>query len=281
MVKNFNCPICKSNLELNNRSLVCINRHCFDLAKEGYVNLLRVNSKKSKDPGDNSNMMMARRAFLESGHYNPLAEKLTEIIEKKTTNTEATVLDLGCGEGYYTGYIKNRNKTINMLGLDISKVAVRYASKRYKDISFCVASAFELPIADNKLDIILRVYAPSSESELQRVIKEGGYLITVTPGERHLYQLREVIYKEIHNHNESNKEIANFNLEEKIKLKYTLDISDVDVVKKLLEMTPFRWKISEDDKDKLYKMSHWKIDCDFNIEIYKYSAQNLHTPGLI
>jgi len=270
-VNNFICPNCNSKLEIKNRSLVCENRHCFDIAKEGYVNLLPANAKKSKDPGDNTKMMVARRAFLESGYYELLAEKLAEIIKKITINEKAAVLDLGCGEGYYTGYIKSHNNMINMLGLDISKVAVRYASKRYKDVSFCVASAFELPIGDRELDIVLRIYAPSSESELQRTIKKGGYLITVTPGERHLYQLRDIIYTDVHSHTEESKKLENFNLEEKIKLKYSLNIKDFETVNNLLEMTPFGWKISAENKDRLYKMGNWEIDCDFNIKIYTRS----------
>jgi 23S rRNA (guanine745-N1)-methyltransferase len=268
-VNNFICPLCKNTLEKQKESLICKNKHCFDLAKEGYVNLLPVNAKKSKDPGDNSKMMSARRAFLESHRYEPLAAKLAEIVNRISSDKKATILDLGCGEGYYTGYIKKFNKTIRMLGLDISKVAVRSASKRYKDVKFCVASAFELPIADKELDIILRIYAPSSDSELQRVIKDGGYLITVTPGERHLYQLRDIIYQEVHKHSEENKRIENFKLMEKIKLNYILNIHDVEAVKNLLDMTPFGWKISENNKEALFKMDHWEIDCDFNIEIYK------------
>ncbi|MBI9099848.1 MAG: 23S rRNA (guanine(745)-N(1))-methyltransferase [Spirochaetaceae bacterium] len=268
-MKNFICPHCKSSLRLQNRSLICENRHCFDLAKEGYVNLLPVNWKKTKDPGDNSKMMMARRAFLESGHYEPLADKLAEIIKKIHENERATLLDLGCGEGYYAAYIKEQNRAINMLGLDISKTAIRYASKKYKDISFSVASAFQIPISDNELDIVLRIYAPSSDSELQRVIKKGGYLITVTPGERHLYQLRDIIYREVRKHREEAKELKLFQLEEKIKLTYSLDIQDLPTIQNLLEMTPFGWKISEEDKDGLYKMGQWHIDCDFNIEVYK------------
>jgi len=214
-------------------------------------------------------MIMARRAFLESDYYKPLAEKLVEIITGLTSEKSETYLDLGCGEGYYSGYINNKIQKLNVLGLDISKVAVRNASRKYKEIKFCVASAFELPIADNSLDGILRIYAPSLESELQRTIKEGGYLVTVTPGARHLYQLREIIYKEIYDHSEESARIKNFTLIDHRKLKYSLKVKKLETVKNLLEMTPFGWKISDDDKKQLFKMTNWEIDCDFNIEIHK------------
>lgn len=268
-MNNFICPICKNALKLDNRSLKCINKHCFDLAKEGYVNLLPVNSKKSKDPGDNSKMMVARRAFLETKHYLPLAKKLAEIVENISGNTPMTVLDIGCGEGYYTGLIKSHNTSVHMLGLDISKVAVRYASKRYKDVHFCVASAYDLPVENKAIDILLRVFAPSSASELQRVVKDDGFLITVTPGERHLYQLREVIYKDVRNHFEETALVQGFKLENSINLKYSLSLKDLDTVLHLLDMTPFGWKIGDEEKTKLMKMSHWDIDCEFNIEIYR------------
>jgi 23S rRNA (guanine745-N1)-methyltransferase len=268
-VNSFICPLCKSILELENKSLICENRHCFDLAKEGYVNLLPVNSKKSKDPGDNSKMMMARRSFLEMGHYKPLTDKLVNILKSIPDIGKMTILDTGCGEGYYTGHIKDSINSVNMLGLDISKVAARYASKRYKDVSFCVASAFDLPVGDSSIDIVLRIFAPSSDSEIERVIKNDGYFIAVTPGERHLYQLRDIIYSDVQN--DLNKPVVSngFDLKETIKVKYSLSLKDIETVMLLLDMTPFGWKIGESEKNKLLKMNCFNIDCDFNIELFK------------
>ncbi len=254
---------------MQNRSLLCRNRHTFDLAKEGYVNLLPVNAKKSKDPGDNVTMMIARRAFLEAGYYKALADKISEIMRNLNLREDISFLDLGCGEGYYSGCIRENFPSLNMSGLDISKTAVRYASKKYKDISFTVASAFDLPIGDDQMDLLLRVYAPSSEMELRRVIKTGGYLITVTPGERHLYQLRDIIYSEVHKHTEEIKEIIGFDLQERVKLKYKLDLQDREMAKNLLEMTPFGWKISAENKVFLLNQSRWEVECDFNIDVYR------------
>lgn len=270
-MNNFICPLCKSILELEDKSLVCNKKHCFDLAKEGYVNLLPVNSKKSKDPGDNSKMMLARRSFLDLGHYKLLADKLVELIRNIPGNEKMTILDTGCGEGYYTGYIKNSIKSLNMLGLDISKVAVRNASKKYKDVNFCVASAFELPVKDTSIDIILRVFAPSSESEIQRVIKAGGYFIAVTPGERHLYQLRDIIYSDVNQDLNQPVFSKGFDLKETVKVKYSLDLKDMKTVMLLLDMTPFGWKIGELEKNQILKMKSFQIDCDFNIEIFMKS----------
>lgn len=266
---NYICPICRGTLLLHERSLVCPNRHSFDLSKEGYVNLLPANAKKSKDPGDNVIMMTARRAFLEAGYYKSLADKISEIMGDLKLGENSSFLDLGCGEGYYSGCIRESFPSLNMFGVDISKTAVRYASKKYKDVGFFVASAFDLPLADDQIDLLLRVYAPSLETELHRVIKKDGYLITVTPGERHLYELRDIIYTEVHKHTEEVKEIGGFELHQREKLTYDLDLKERDMVKNLLEMTPFGWKISVANKEFLLNKTHWEVECDFNIDIYR------------
>ncbi len=267
----FICPNCQNILEIKDRSYICKNRHCFDKAKEGYVNLLPINSKKSKDPGDNSKMTLARRSFLESNKYKPLADRITGLIEDLLKDIpNANIFDLGCGEGYYTGLLaKKIEKSYNISALDISKVAIRYGSKRYKDVNFCVASAFEMPVAHNSVDLLYRIYAPSSETELNRVIKKGGYLITVTPGDRHLYQLREIIYKDVLNLSTKDDESDTFKLVNSENLHYNMNITDVKTVENLLDMTPFGWKITEEINKKLLSQSEWNIECDFKIAIYK------------
>ena len=138
----FICPLCQTSFTQTNNTQICENNHHFDIAKEGYLNLLPVNAKNSKNPGDNKEMMMARRTFLNSGGYLPLAEKLSFLIKELLAEKEqATLLDLGCGEGYYTEFLAgNLPDSTTISALDISKVAVRYAAKRYKTINFCVHS---------------------------------------------------------------------------------------------------------------------------------------------
>lgn len=265
----FICPICKESLELANRTFRCKNNHCFDLAKEGYVNLLPINSKKSRLPGDSSKMIQARRSFLEAGYYQTLAERLSIIINELLDKREASnILDLGCGEGYYTGHISNlTDNRYNFSALDISKVAVKYGSKRYKDVNFCVASAFNMPIQKNSIDLLYRVYAPSSHDELERVIKKGGYLITVTPGERHLYSLREIIYDKVLNLSTKSDESDIFTLIKQETLTYTMFIEEKEHLSNLIDMTPFGWKIKPEDREKLLSQKSWDIECDFNISI--------------
>ncbi|QEN06268.1 23S rRNA (guanine(745)-N(1))-methyltransferase [Thiospirochaeta perfilievii] len=268
----YTCPVCKKPLQKIDTTFKCTNNHSFDIAKEGYVNLMPIKSKKTKDPGDNRKMLLSRREFLESGYYKRLALNLSDKINSILENiTGANILDLGCGEGYYAGIIDKNivNKHNTIYGVDISKIAVKYGSKRYKNIQFCTASAFELPIADNSIDLLYRVYAPSSLTELNRVIKKGGYLITVTPGERHLYQLREIIYKEVLNLSNKSDESENFEKISSDNLTYTMKITEKNIVRNLLDMTPFGWKISEDALEFMLSKSTWEIESDFKIDIYK------------
>ncbi|MFT6926928.1 MAG: 23S rRNA (guanine745-N1)-methyltransferase [Psychromonas sp.] len=267
----FICPLCQTKLQRIHNTQICANNHHFDIAKEGYLNLLPVNAKNSKNPGDNKEMISARRAFLNSDGYLPLAEKVSELVNEYLADyDQAEILDLGCGEGYYTASLAARLPEQFMInGLDISKVAIRYAAKRYKNINFCVASAYDVPLADNSLDALIRIYAPSLESELQRLIKSNGYLLTVTPAPRHLFQLREKIYLQVNEHAEDNSAPCGFNKIKQVNLNYLLNIDSPAILQNLINMTPFAWKFNEQKMLDLLAEKHWEIECDFNIEVYQ------------
>jgi len=267
----FICPLCQTHFTQTSNTQVCENNHHFDIAKEGYLNLLPVNAKNSKNPGDNKEMMMARRTFLDSGGYQPLAEKLANLVTKLLADKDnATLLDLGCGEGYYTNLLANQlPESATITALDISKVAIRYAAKRYKTINFCVASAYDVPLEDNSLDALIRIYAPSLDSELQRLIKQDGYLITVTPAPRHLFELREKIYEQVNAHQSENEAPVGFTKIEQINLNYPLQISKPQILEDLIQMTPFAWKFNEQKMQGLLAEEKWQVECDFNIEVYQ------------
>jgi len=267
----FICPLCQTKLQRTNSTQICANNHHFDIAKEGYLNLLPVNAKNSKNPGDNKEMISARRAFLNSGGYLPLAKKVSGLVTAYLADSDqAQILDLGCGEGYYTAHLAAQlPEQFLVNGLDISKVAIRYAAKRYKNINFCVASAYDVPLADNSVDALIRIYAPSLDSELQRLIKQAGYLITVTPAPRHLFQLREKIYQQVNEHAEDNSAPSGFNKIEQLNLNYRLSIDNPQAVQDLINMTPFAWKFNQQKMLDLLAEKTWEIECDFNIEVYQ------------
>ncbi len=159
------------------------------MAKEGYVNLLPVQHKRSRDPGDSAEMMQARRAFLDAGHYQPLRDAIVAQLRERLDEKATAVLDIGCGEGYYTRICRCAARN-HHVWLDVSKVAIKAAAKRYPQVTFCVASSHRLPFSDTSMDAIIRIYAPCKAEELARVVKLGGWVITATPGPRHLMELK-------------------------------------------------------------------------------------------
>ncbi|AIU66288.1 23S rRNA (guanine(745)-N(1))-methyltransferase [Vibrio coralliilyticus] len=274
---SYTCPLCHQSLSLTERTYRCENNHAFDLAKEGYVNLMPVQHKRSKDPGDNKEMMQARRRFLEKDYYRPMKEKVAEICAKYLEGTQHQLLDIGCGEGYYTTEVATQLSTQHSqavtYGLDISKVAIRYASKRYTNCSFSVASSTRLPFSNNSLDAVLRIYAPCKAEELARVVNDNGVVITVTPAGRHLYQLRERIYQDVRLHSEEAEIIDGFSLEETFKLTYTMPLQGGDAYD-LLQMTPFAWKANEELRDCLKSAKLFECEADFMIRIYRKQSNS-------
>ncbi len=267
---SYICPLCAEPLSQNDKAYKCENRHSFDVAKEGYVNLLPVHKKSSIDPGDNKEMMLARREFLNKGFYQHLSGKINDLVSELSHGAE-NLLDIGCGEGYYTGRLAEslkNNGVIKVHGLDISKTAVKLAAKRYKAVSFCVASAFDTPFANDSFDSVIRVYAPSELTELQRIIKEGGFLITVSPGPKHHWFLKTVIYSEPKKNSDDNDSLDGFKLVQSERLQSLINISEASDVANFLNMTPYAWKLTETQKSQLCEQGV-KCELDFKIQIHK------------
>lgn len=271
---SYQCPLCSQTLIQTDNHFHCSHNHQFDIAKEGYVNLIPANKKRSKNPGDNIEMMQARRRFLNSGAYNPLRSRVSQLSCELLQDSQHRVLDIGCGEGYYTSHIQSTlsadKADSNVFGLDISKVAVRYAAKRYPNCSFSVASSQRLPFESHSLDLVIRIYAPCNSEELARCVDHHGHVVTVTPAARHLYQLRALIYDDVILHPEEAETLTGFTLSNEEKLNYTLSLSGAEAMD-LLQMTPFAWKATEQMKSKLSQSIHFECETDFIIRTYKKS----------
>lgn len=271
---SYQCPLCHHALTPRDGGLECENNHQFDRAKEGYMNLMPVQHKRSKEPGDNADMIQARRRFLASEQYHPMRETVAELCLTHTENTPRQILDIGCGEGYYTAYLAEEltaaSSCTTCYGLDISKVAIRYAAKRYtsQQMQFCVASSQRLPFADHSLNAVVRIYAPCEAPELARVLTTHGVIITVTPAARHLYQLREQVYSEVHLHDETAEEIAGFELVSESKLSYPMTLTG-EQADDLLQMTPFAWKANLEQRERIKAEPILICDADFMIRVYK------------
>lgn len=188
------CPICESGLNPTQTGVACENRHSFDRARQGYLNLLPVQHKASRAPGDNADMVQARRAFLSAGHY----EKIAEFLCRQAIDAcPAIWLDIGCGEGYYTDRIAQSLVEAQGHALDISKEAILQASKRNKNISWLVASMARIPLADCSMDLLLSVFSPLNWQEALRLLSDKGVLLHLGPAQDHLMELRQLIYEDV------------------------------------------------------------------------------------
>lgn len=269
------CPICRAKLKSNPQGFECEQRHQFDKAKEGYVNLLPVQHKKSKNPGDDAQMVQARRAFLAAGHYQFLQQSLintiTDLIDKPEMKI-ATIVDSGCGEGYYTNglsdEIHNKGNYIAVYGVDIAKTAIRYAAKRGPNTHYAVASSHALPFADKNIDVIYKVFAPMARDEIERVLNPSGYFISVVPGPRHLQQLRERIYSQVTPH-QTEQTPAGFQLKSTINKQQQVILTESEDIQHLCKMTPFAWKLSKQVQKELFNAENLTVDFDFTINVYQ------------
>ncbi|KHT62928.1 23S rRNA methyltransferase [Photobacterium gaetbulicola] len=268
------CPLCHQPLSQQDKTWKCASNHQFDQAKEGYVNLMPAHHKSSKNPGDNKEMMQARRLFLNAGHYDPMRQVVINKLEQYLPDNAEQLLDIGCGEGYYTSGFAAAladHPALEVHGLDISKVAVRYAAKRYPNCHFCVASSHRLPFADHSLDGMVRIYAPCKAEELKRTIKAGGIIVTVTPAARHLYQLKELIYDGVRLHDMTPESIDGFELVAQSQLHYDMALNGEEATA-LMQMTPFAWKTSDSVWQQLAQSEQFRCETDFAIRVYQRKA---------
>ncbi|MCL1144773.1 23S rRNA (guanine(745)-N(1))-methyltransferase [Shewanella marinintestina] len=264
----YRCPLCQQALSKADKTWCCPANHRFDCAKEGYVNLLPVQKKKSNDPGDNKEMMFARREFLNKGYYQVLSDKVNQLANEYALDARFGV-DIGCGEGYYSNrLVESLPDGFSLYGVDISKSALKYAAKRYPKISFSVASAFDMPFPDQSFDFMLRIYAPSLDKELKRVVKSGGTLITVCAGPRHHYALKELIYDNPKEHTQESSQIDGFELIHQERIEQLLTLTDATDISHFLQMTPYNWKLTEENKLALAK-SGVSCELDFKVEVFR------------
>ena len=260
----WQCPHCSESLHLDSRSWRCANSHSFDQAKEGYVNLLPVQQKRSREPGDSAEMLNARRRFLEAGHYRPLAEALcAQLAEFTSVGGSPVLLDLGCGEGYYARVLEKSGWAEQSLyGIDIAKAGIRLAAKKQPQAHFAVASSFHLPVADASVDAILRVFAPGPAEELLRVLKPGGVLLDVSPGPDHLWSLKSRLYQTPQQHS-APAAIDGFIPGSEMRCEFPLHIQGVDAIRDFLTMTPFAWKGNSEARQQLETENTLQLEADF------------------
>lgn len=240
------CPLCGKRLEKAENSLRCENRHSFDLARQGYVNLLPVQQKRSLHPGDTKEQVKSRRAFLDGGFYGPICDALCKMAE----GLAGPILDVGCGEGYYSSRLA-KVLDAELVGLDISKEAVRCAAGRYKGAAWLCASAAHLPVEDGSVGLLTSLFALTLPEEFLRVLRPDGAFIQVLAAPDHLLGLKEIIYPSL---TEKAKDIASelpgFTLERSENVRFSFTVEGKQV-QNLLSMTPHLYRISKEGAEAL------------------------------
>lgn len=271
------CPICKNELKKEERRYICCNNHSFDISKQGHVNLLLSSQKNSKIPGDNREMVLSRKHFLEKGNYQGISDAVNEVFLKYLVNEKKTsILDIGCGEGYYTNRLKKfldgKKIEAEILAVDISKEAVMVGAKTYKDMDWLVASATTLPIFDESLDFILCMFAKIDPSEFFRTLKKGGKLIVVSTGENHLEDMKAVVYDIIKKDfylPAEDETLKIFNHIESITHSYRTKIIGNESIKNLFNMTPYRWRSPQKGVEKLFALEELETTVEVTIDIFE------------
>lgn len=265
--KGLICPLDQSPLTLEGRTLKCEQGHHFDLAKQGYCHLLPVQSKRSKDPGDSKEMVIARSEFLDTGLYQPIADFMLErIVPLLSPEQQNALADAGCGEGYYLSQLHKRCEDegieAHCIGFDISKWAVQRATRRSKAISWLVASNRQPPIEANYLDLVLCMFGFVQYEAFHQCLKSGGHLVLLDAGPNHLIELRELIYDEIKParvFDEKSAVEAGYELVAEQAFTQTGVALNQEQLQQLMLMTPHFFRTSAEAKEKLRKLERLEL----------------------
>ena len=202
----FACPICQENLTLVETSLKCINRHSFDIAKFGYVNLApQIKQSANYDKENFQN----RQQILEAGFYQAILEAVSDLLSN--SKNAKTILDIGCGEGFYSRKLQESHSDKTFYAFDISKDSVQIAAKSEPNwaVNWFVGDLARLPIKDASMNILLDIFSPANYGEFRRVLSKDGILIKVIPTENHLKEIRQKVQDQLTNKDYSNQDIKN------------------------------------------------------------------------
>ena len=265
------CPICGHSFMKNNHSLVCENGHCFDIARQGYVNLLRPGGAGRRH-GDDRRMVASRTAFLNAGFYHPLRSAVADLVLHHAKSGDV-LLDAGCGEGFYTSYIRgaltDAGLSASVYGIDVSRDAILACAARDRAIVLAVASISAIPMAKESVDILIYLFAPFDAREFSRVMKPGGILIRAFPGKRHLFELKEAVYKVPYENEITTLELDGFTLVAKRELRFPLHLDENEQIQALFQMTPYYYKTSREDQEKLLHLRSLAVTAEFLLVEYQ------------
>ena len=269
----FKCPVCGGSLAVtpDGKSVKCDGAnpknkiHSFDFSADGYLSF-------GVTGGDSKGAVAARRAFLrETGAYERVALAVKDAVRRYLPECRSLV-DAGCGEGYYTSMLAEISE--RAVGFDLSKFACSAGAKQAKrdgkdNLLFATASVFELPFRDGCADAITNIFAPCAEEEYSRVLRDGGHLFVVGAGKNHLMGLKRAMYDDVYENG------ARADLPKGMKhIACEVALDEIEVMGKeniaaLFSMTPYYWRTSEADREKLAALDSLKTEIEFEINIYR------------
>lgn len=270
------CPMDGQPLTREQGSWRCPAGHSFDIARQGYINLLPVQNKRSKDPGDSKEMVLARQEFLNAGHYKPIADAVSDLVNASAASDRTVnILDAGCGEGYYLRELTksrliNNGSRLHLTGVDISKWAVMAAARQEKNADWIVGSNANLPLLPASQDVILCMFGFPVYPEFSRVLTAQGILIKVDAGPDHLIELREIIYPSIKAPNQSENTPPGFTLLEQQSLRYTIRLNSQTQISQLLTMTPHLYRITAEGRARAEALT--ELSLTVNVQVNKLVA---------
>ena len=274
------CPLDGKTLTISQGSWCCESGHSFDIAKQGYTHLLPVQNKRSRDPGDSKEMVLARERILNAGLYQSIATAVSQMVlaeinndSHNSKNSSTSVLDAGCGEGYYLRQVakscNEKNMNLQLAGLDISKWACLSAAKqdsKPNSTNWLVASNANIPISSNSIDQVLCIFGFPVYQEFSRVLKPNGKLIQVDAGANHLRELREIIYPTLKEDKvDQGLSIDGFKLIQSQNVSFSVNFNDQEKISDLLTMTPHLYRASKEGREKALALQ--SLDCTVDIKL--------------
>lgn len=266
------CPLDGLTVSLEAGVLTCPQGHSFDVARQGYVNLLPAQAKRSRDPGDSKGMIAARRSFLGAGYYAPLAAELARVVIGAVSG-RSTVVDAGCGEGYYDAYLLDAAPQLaaTFIGFDISKWALQAAAPRVS-ATWLVASNRNIPLRDASVDMLLSLFGFPELGAFSRVLKQGGLLLIAEAGPQHLLELRRLIYPQLTAKADDASALyaaGGFRLESESCVTYTTAGLPRERIAELLLMTPHLYRASAEGKARVAGLEALAVTVDVRFRLYR------------
>ena len=269
----FKCPLCGREMKIIEKSLICKNKHCFDISKQGYINFLTRPS--NNDYG--KEMLESRNIICKCGFFDPILKGVSDFISNKisaSNDSKYFILDAGCGEGSHLNKIINNlhedtKREFNGIGIDISKDGIHIASREYEKQMWCVGDLANLPFMNNQFDFILNIFSPSNYLEFKRILEDGGSVIKVVPEEGYLKELRNAFYDEEDKRNYSNKKVVNhftenFKIINRQRITYNFILENQNIGH-LIKMTPLSWSADKEKIEKVLSMNMNSFTVDVSI----------------